>query len=263
MYPYGAQITQRRRFRVFAAWLILLTAIAPVHPQTALSPPPPSASLTSAQAALTSTQIVDEMLRHNKARADGLKHYQSVRHYEVEYTGYSAKIGAKLAVEADYDAISGKTFRVLSQSGSRLLVDKVLKRLLDTEKDAAQDKNSTAVTPANYKFRLAGIENLAGRPAYILEVEPHVDSKYLYRGRIWVDAVDFAVARIEAKPARNPSFWISSTAINHRYTCTDGFWLPAQNRTESKVRLGGTAVLTIDYGTYQVVREAPLAAGGS
>ncbi len=263
MYPYGAQITQRRSFRVFAAWLILLTAFAPVHPQTPLSPPPPSASLTSAQAALTSTQIVDEMLRHNKARADGLKHYQSVRHYEVEYTGYSAKIGAKLVVEADYDAISGKTFRVLSQSGSRLLVDKVLKRLLDTEKDAAQDKNSTAVTPANYKFRLAGIENLAGRPAYILEVEPHVDSKYLYRGRIWVDAVDFAVARIEAKPARNPSFWISSTAINHQYTRTDGFWLPAQNRSESKVRLGGTAVLTIDYGTYQVVREAPLAAGGS
>jgi hypothetical protein len=263
MYPYGAQITQRRRFRVFAAWLILLTAIAPADPQAALFPPPPSANLTSAQTALTSAQIVDEMLRHNQARAAGLKHYQSVRHYEVIYTGYATKIGAKLVVEADYDATSGKTFRVVSQSGSRMLVDKVLKRLLESEKDAAGDKNSTALTPANYKFRLIGIENLAGRPAYILEVEPHVDSKYLYRGRIWVDAADFAVARIEARPARNPSFWISSTAISHQYTRTDGFWLPAQNRTESKVRVGGTAVLTIDYGTYQVAREAPIAAGGS
>ena len=247
---------------MLAAWAILL-AMAPAHPQAALSSPSTSASLTSAQAALTSTQIVDEMLRHNQARADGLKHYQSVRHYEVEYKGYSTKIGAKLVVEADYDAASGKTFRVVSQSGSRLLVDKVLKRLLESEKDAARDKNATALTPANYKFRLTGIESLAGRPAYVLEVEPFVDSKYLYRGRIWVDAADFAVARIEARPARNPSFWISSTAINHQYTRTDGFWLPAQNRSESKVRLGGTAVLTIDYGTYQVVRQAPIAAGGS
>jgi hypothetical protein len=247
---------------VLAAWAILL-AMAPAHPQAALSSPSTSESLTSAQAALTSAQIVDEMLRHNQARADGLKHYQSVRHYEVEYKGYSTRIGAKLVVEADYDAASGKTFRVVSQSGSRLLVDKVLKRLLESEKDAARDKNSTALTPANYKFRLTGIESLAGRPAYVLEVEPFVDSKYLYRGRIWVDTADFAVARIEARPARNPSFWISSTAINHQYTRTDGFWLPAQNRSESKVRLGGTAVLTIDYGTYQVVRQAPIAAGGS
>ena len=203
------------------------------------------------------------MLRRNQARAEGLKHYQSVRHYEVEYKGYSANIGAKLVVEAEFDVVSGKTFRVVSQSGSRMLVEKVLKRLLETEKDAARAKDSTALTPANYKFWLTGIENLAGRPAYVLEVEPHVDSKYLYRGRIWVDAADFAVAQIEARPARNPSFWISSTAISHQYARTDGFWLPAENRTESKVRVGGTAVLTIDYGTYKVVREAHVAAGGS
>ena len=103
-------------------------------PQTALSPPSTVRKPHLGAGALTSTQIVDEMLRHNQARADGLKHYQSVRHYEVELHGVFAKIGAKLVVEADYDAISGKTFRVVSQSGSRLLVDKVLKRLLESEK---------------------------------------------------------------------------------------------------------------------------------
>ena len=225
--------------------------------------PAPTATLVATNPALTSTEIVDEMLRHNLARAEGLKHYQSVRHYEVEYKGYSAKIGAKLVVEANYDAVSGKTFHIVSQSGNTLLIDKVLKRLLESEKDAEQNKSSTALTPANYKFRLSGIENVAGRPAYILEVEPMIDNKYLYRGKIWVDATDFAVAKIEAAPAKNPSFWISSTAINHEYTRTDGFWLPAQNRSETKVRVGGTAVLTIDYGKYQVVPESPLAGGGS
>jgi hypothetical protein len=32
--------------------------------------------------------------------------------------------------------------------------------------------------------------------------------------------------------------------------------LPAQNKSESKVRVGGTAVFTIDYGAYQIVSNA-------
>lgn len=248
---------------ILAAALIALTAATMLCAQTALSAPPSAATLTSTQPPLTSTQIVDEMLRHNQARAEGLKHYQSVRHYEVEYKGYAVRIGAKLVVEADYDAASGKSFHIISQSGNGLLIDKVLKRLLESEKDAEQTKSATALTPANYNFKVTGIENVAGRPAYVLEVEPLVDNKYLYRGKIWVDAADFAVARIAAEPAKNPSFWISGTAINHQYVRTDGFWLPAENRSESKVRVGGTAVLTIDYGTYQVVPESPVAGGGS
>lgn len=243
--------------------MLLLPPAAPSPAQAVLSAPPSTASVNSAQPPLTSSEIVDQMQLHNRARADGLKHYQSVRHYEVEYKGFAARLDAKLVVQADYDAISGKTFRILSQSGNRLLIDKVLKRLVESEKDADHDKTSTALTPANYKFKLDGIEDLDGRPAYVLDVQPLVDTKYLYRGKIWVDAADFAVARIAAEPAKNPSFWISSTAIHHQYTRTDGFWLPAQNRSETKVRVGGTAVLTIDYGTYQVVPGSPAAGGGS
>ena len=167
-----------------------------------------------------------------------------------------------MEVEANYDSASGKSFRIVSQSGSGLLVDKVLKRLIESEKEAGMDNKSTALTPANYKFRLEGIERVAGRPAYVLDVDPLVAAKYLYRGKIWVDAADFAVAKIDAAPAQNPSFWISSTAIHHQYAKTGAFWLPDQNRSETKVRIGGTAVLTIDYGAYQVVPESPDAGTG-
>jgi hypothetical protein len=34
-----------------------------------------------------------------------------------------------------------------------------------------------------------------------------------------------------------------------------GFWLPQQNRSETEVRIGGTAVMTIDYGTYQIASQ--------
>ena len=259
---YRARFVLTYGIFVPAAFVVLFASMA-VHAQTGLPEAPANATLTSAQPSLTSTQIVAEMLRHNQARAEGLRHYQSIRHYEVEYKGYAARLNAKLVVEANYDAVNGKTFRIISQSGNGLLLDKVLKKLIESEKDAGQDKSSTALTPANYHFKLTGIENLGGRPAYVLEVEPLADNKYLYRGKIWVDAADFAVAKIDAEPAKNPSFWISSTAINHQYERTDGFWLPAQNRSETKVRVGGTAVLTIDYGKYQVTPESPVAGGGS
>jgi hypothetical protein len=201
---------------------------------------------------LSSVQIVDQMQRHNQARAQALKHYKSVRHYQVEYRGFSKTVVAKMDVEVDFDASSGKSFRIVSQSGSKLLCEKVLKRAVESEKEAAQDKGATALTAANYRFHLAGSESLGGRTAYILDVEPVKESKFLYRGKIWVDAADFALAKIEAEPAKNPSFWISRTRIRFTNAKTGDFWLPEKNRSETKVRIGGTAVLTIDYGSYQI-----------
>ena len=114
------------------------------------------------------------------------------------------------------------------------------------------DKRATALTQANYRFQLLGAEDLHGRSTYILKVEPVAPSKFLYKGKIWVDAQEFAVAKMEVEPARNPSFWISRTIIDHSNAATDGFWLPLQNRSETKVRIGGTAVMTIDYGPYEL-----------
>ena len=252
-----AEMKLLHRFQLSLAGILLSCAPAIAGAQMSASAPaaqPPSD--------LTAAQIVAAMQDRNQARAAALKHFHSLRHYSVEYRGFAAKVAAQMDVEADYDAASGKTFHVVSQSGSKLLVDKVLKRLLESETDA-QKQHSSDLTPANYNFKLAGEENLDGRPAYILEVAPLTDNKYLYRGKIWVDAADFALERIEAAPAKNPSFWISSTAIHHRYEKTGSFWLPAQNESDTNVRVGGKAVLRIDYGKYDVTPSAPLVAGGN
>jgi hypothetical protein len=217
--------------------------------------------VASATSRLTSAQIVRQMERRNQVRIEELKHYTALRHYEVAYKGYGARLDAKMEVEVTYDSVSGKTFRIVSQSGSKLLLDKVLKRLIETEKEAAGDQSSSALTPSNYNFSLVGAEAVDGRPAYLLSVEPLTENKLLYRGKVWVDAADFAVVKIEAQPARNPSAWIASTRINHTYAKTGGFWLPQENRSESKIRIGGTAVLTIDYGVYRIQGEMLRAAG--
>jgi hypothetical protein len=126
-------------------------------------------------------------------------------------------------------------------------------KLLKTEQDDAANRSNNALTPVNYNFILMGSETGEGRLTYVLWVEPKEPRAFLYRGTIWVDAQDFAVVQIDVKPARNLSFWIRDTEIHHVYLKTGDFWLPDLNRSESKVRLGGTALLTVNYGDYRFV----------
>jgi hypothetical protein len=201
---------------------------------------------------LSLVQIVEQMQHHEKTQGEALEHYKAVRHYEVEYHGFFKTITAAMDVEVEYRASSGKTFRTVSETGSHPLCEKVLQRAVTSERDASQNAAKTALTAANYKFQLVGTDEADGHAAYVLDVVPLTPSKFLYTGRIWVDATDFAVVKLEVHPAKNPSFWISQTSIQHKNAKTAGFWLPQHNRSVTKVRIGGTAVMTIDYGTYQI-----------
>lgn len=199
-------------------------------------------------------QIVKAIERHDQTQAIALEHYHALRHYEVEYRSFIKTITAKMDVELEYDAASGKSFRIVSQSGSHTLCEKVLKRALDSEKDASKDRGAHALTLANYKFQLLGTETLNGRPSYVLQVEPVSGNQYLYRGKIWVDAADYAVSMMEVQPAKNPSFWISQTLVHQTNSRIGGFWLPQQNQSETKVRVGGKAMFTIKYGPYEIAQ---------
>src|SRR5579864_1018572 len=154
------------------------------------------------------------MMVHEQVHNRELKHYQTVRHYQAEYHGFPTSLEARMDVEVNYDLGSGKRFQIVSQTGSKFLLEKVLKRAVDSEKEASQQKTPSTMTPANYRFQLLGNEVLGGRPAYILDVQPIVASKFLIRGKIWVDAADFAVAKMETQPAKSPSFWLSRTEIH-------------------------------------------------
>jgi hypothetical protein len=39
----------------------------------------------------------------------------------------------------------------------------------------------------------------------------------------------------------------------------DDFWLPAENHTESVIRLGGRAILSIEYKDYKITKATALA----
>ena len=215
----------------------------------------PVYSETPASENISVAQILERMQQHERHQKEALKHYHTLRHYEAEYHGFGTTLEGKMDVEADYDAASGKSLHIVSQSGSKLLDEKVLRRAVDSEEEAAKNPAATALTDANYKFELEGSERLNGRPAYILKVDPRTKSKFLYEGRVWIDAADFAMVKLVATPAKNPSFWISRTVIRFSNEKIGEFWLPRRSESETKVRIGGTARLVIDYGEYDITKS--------
>jgi hypothetical protein len=106
------------------------------------------------------------------------------------------------------------------------------------------------MVPQNYEFRLIGSEPLQGRPAYVIDVIPKRSDKYLFRGRIWVDAADFALARAEGEPAKNPSFWTRSVHFVQQYRKSGPFWFPAETTSVTEAHIFGTTDVSIRYFDY-------------
>jgi len=214
-------------------------------------PLPPS--ITTAP--LSVEQVVNNLIRKDDERARALRHYESIRVYRLSYRGFPGDRDAEMTVAATYDSPSTKSFKVISQTGSKLIVDRVFKRLLDSEKEAAEPAMHarTLLNRDNYDIALIGYESSDKGSQYVLAVYPKARSKYVYRGKVWVDGTDFAVTRIDAEPAQNPSFWTKKSEIHHEYMKVQDFWLPRRNESVSYIRLGGRATLTIEYNNYRVI----------
>jgi hypothetical protein len=204
--------------------------------------------------------VVDNLIRRDEERTQALRHSESTRVYRLSYRGFPSDRDAEMTVDATFDSPSSKSFKIISQSGSKLIIDRVFKRLLDSEKEAIEPEMHARMllNRENYNIAMVGFEapgtNASDKSGqYVLAVYPKERSKYVYRGKVWVDATDFAVTRIDAEPALSPSFWTKKNEIHHEYMKVQNFWLPRRNESISYIRLGGRATLTIEYNDYHVV----------
>jgi len=208
---------------------------------------------------LSTEEVVNNLVRKNVERSRALRAYQGTRTYRLEYHGFPSSRTAEMVVDVTYTAPGTKEFNIRSENGSKLLIERVFKRMLQSEKEANTEENQrgVALNPENYSFTMVGQEKTSDGFVYILSVEPRTQNKLLYRGRIWVDARDFAVMRMQGEPSKNPSFWTKETQIEQVYGKVGDFWLPRSNRSTTTVRLGGRALFTIDYGDYQITSATP------
>lgn len=239
--------------------LAMLLSLAAV-PDLATAQRNARAETSTQSAPLSLEQVVSNLEQRNAQRAAALEQFEGKRIYRMQYRGFPSDRDAEMVVKVSFRAPNSKEFTVVSQTGSKFVIDHIFRKLLEGEQEAAKGDNGhdTALTRQNYNFELTGYEPTQDGGQYVLNLLPRTKNKFLYRGKIWIDAKDFAVVRIEGEPGKNPSMWIRKTDIAHRYVKVNDFWLPAENHTESFIRLGGKATLSIEYQDYKIIKSVPL-----
>ena len=215
----------------------------------------------AASAPETANEIVDRMVAADNQRLAKLAGYTGVRKYHLENQRFHKSAG--MTVRVDFDPAGTKKFEVVSEEGSKVIRHRVLQPMLDAESEGSRkgDRERSRIIPKNYDFKLIGTDSSSGSMNYVLEISPKTQNKFLMRGKIWVDAEDYAVTRIEGTPAKNPSFWTRNIRIEHHYRKFGEFWLPVSNSSSAEAVIFGRTVVTIEYLDY-VVREARQAGGG-
>ncbi len=195
------------------------------------------------------------MMEADRRVTPELRNYTSVRQYSLENLRFGNTAG--ITVQMSYRYPGHKEFRVLSEHGSGAIRTRVLRRMLDSELEAARDdlRDATQITPRNYSFRLIGVEELEGRKSFVLEATPKAKNSYLFRGKVWVDAEEYAIARIEGTPIQNPSFLIRRTSFVHRYGKFGPFWLAISNHSETDALVFGRTEVTIEYSDYRINQD--------
>jgi hypothetical protein len=204
-------------------------------------------------------EIVTQMMARNQQRQAGLSGFTSERTYKLEYKGTGGEHHGEIRVHAEYLGAEQKRLTVTDESGSKVICERVLRKMVEGEQEAAENANKMQATlsPANYNLQLVGQESLDGTPTWVLEVSPKAESKFTYRGKVWVSQADYALVRVQGEPAKNPSWWINRASFDWKYGRHGDLWLPEKSVAASHVRIGGEATLTIDYGEYYLQGSSP------
>src|SRR5258708_2618111 len=187
------------RMRQFCRKVLLLLLVAGpltsaqlVSQDKAASEAPSSdARLQPARADATAERIFAELMRHNELRNRQLRSYSEVRSYSV--SDPKGKVHAETVVRLDYRAPDTKAFVPISEQGSPVVRHLVLNRLMESEIDAASGRShrDSTINPANYTFSLLGEQDLAGHRCFVVQATPTRKDKYLFDGKVWIDAQDY------------------------------------------------------------------------
>ena len=217
-----------------------------------------AASILAAQGSTpTAEEVVATMYTHDTLREAESGGYTGTREYVLENRLLNKS--AQMLVRVTCDETGTKHFEVLAEDGWKSGNEHVLRQMLVAESDGSRPdaRPGNRITSDNYTFRMTDTEPLNGRMAYVIEAIPKREDKSLFRGRIWVDTEDYALARVEGEPAKNPSFWTRKVQFVQRYYKVGAYWFPIDTKSEADARVFGTTDVSIHHFDYKPALETP------
>jgi outer membrane lipoprotein-sorting protein len=190
-----------------------------------------------------------------KARVDSVAGYTVTEHYAVYRGEDETHTVADMIVKTTYKRETGKSYAVVSESGSEMIRKFGLDSVLASEKDInLPDKVAQSwITSANYNMTpKPGKQQIDGRDCIAVAIDPKRKAPNLISGTIWVDANDFTIVRLEGDSSKAPSIFAGVTHVMRQYANINGFAMATHARAESTTFLYGKTIVKIDYTGYDI-----------
>jgi len=216
------------------------------------------------EAGATAEEIVTRLIQENAHRDQLLAGFVVSRRYQLKNELTNKE--ATMEVDVSFRAPAELSFDIRSQQGSGFLARRVFGRMMEGERESLEPeaKRRSAVTPENYQITLAGEETVFGRRVFVLEITPRREDTFLFTGRVWIDAQEFAVVQAEGTVPKRPSFWTRRIDFRRTFKKVGPFWLPERTESVTEVLLFGTSWVSISNGDYRVrLNTAGYAAGAT
>ena len=200
----------------------------------------------------TGPDAADHSIRQFLAQADEQHSYRASRRLEAENGDRTGWVEAV----TQYSRGSGFHYEISSEGGSSYIRTKVLRAILDAERDAiAQGETArSSLAPCNYSFQPNGID--ADGLAKIL-LSPRREERALVSGTMFLRPKDGELVRLQGRLAKSPSFWVKNVDIIRLYDRVDGIVMPVALDSNAQIRLLGAAHLRMTY-TYSEIDGHPV-----
>ena len=190
------------------------------------------------------------------ARIDGIPGYTVTEHYAVYRNKDEEHPVAEMTVKTTYKQETGKSYSIVSQSGSEIIRRLVLGTILDNEQRINQPgtREGSWLTSANYVMKLkpGGTQRLDGRECLVLDITPKRKTPYLIEGTIWVDARNYLIVQLQGTASKSSSVFTGATQMTRQYSTVNGFAMATHARATSDSFLFGLTVVKIDYQGYEI-----------
>jgi hypothetical protein len=207
---------------------------------------PPSVKATVPDAA-------DNSIRQFLAKDDTLRPYRATRRLEAE----NGRRRGWIEAVTEYSPRTGFRYEITAEGGSGHIRDKVLRAVLDGERDViAQGQTARlALAPSNYIFQPNGVD--AEGLANIL-LSPRRQERVLLAGTMFLQPHAGDLVRVQGRLAKSPSFWVKNVDIIRTYTRIAGAIVPVALESNAEVRLLGRARMRMTY-VYSEIDGSPVA----
>jgi hypothetical protein len=274
MWPIHSQYRCRTCGRHYAvSWGVDQFLPAPSSPTTAAQVPMRTARVPSFRSALLPLGIMLAILLASTLRAANDPTVESTALADAAFARYTASLEQAtpwnletIEIDASLPKLEKKgrlrairrllpfgkpEYQVLEIAGDQTVKQQVIVRYLSAEVRAAEiPASTTAITPANYRFRYNGFTKTGDTVAYIFLISPRKKRAGLIKGELWLDGETGAVIRQSGYLVKNPSIFVKRIDVTRETDLRAGIAQMRVTHVSVDTRLVGRAELIIQEWPY-------------